>query len=693
MSNKTIFKKNRENVCSAEASKADAGCEHREHGTNGDGKKALAAVLWFPLTYIYLELFLGLSIAMASGRTLLYIALFSVAHGLISLFIVFAAAKKKTRFTAALILTLFTCFVFAVEYFCHLSYSNYMGISIITAATGDVVGSYTSTIFQLLLGHLPEALLLFLPLWVFLIFGKKLTVYRLPKNPRRLTAAAAGILFLAAGLLTAFTAPGGVVSDREYLTDKFDYTQAVYRFGLITSTYTDGAYQIFGVPAARISHDKSDMMSAFEKNGGELYPYNRMDIDFAALAAAENDRTVKDMDTYFSTVKATRQNQYTGLFAGKNLILICAESFSPLLIDPVKTPTLYKLANSGFVFENYYQPPWGVSTSDGEYSIIMGNVPKSGVNSMVRSKDNNNYFTMANTLRREGYLTLAFHNNSYTYYDRNLTHENLGYSQWLALGNGLNITRTWPESDLEMVEQTTDMYLGGDTPFHIYYLTVSGHPAYSYGGNAMSHKNWEVYADMDASDTIKAYYAANYELELALTELMNRLEAAGELDDTVIVLSGDHYPYGLEAGFAPNTKDYLAELYGREPERNFELYRNQLIIYNSAFAAANTVTVQKPCYSLDILPTLLNLFGCEYDSRLLAGRDIFSSQEGLVIFRNYSWITDRGAYNAVSDTYTPVNGQAYDEAYIAEISETVKQRTLYSRYVLENDYYGKLFGE
>ena len=96
-----------------------------------------------------------------------------------------------------------------------------------------------------------------------------------------------------------------------------------------------------------------------------------MEIDFQTLIEGESDPVLQDMHTYFSQRPATEKNEYTGLFQGKNLIWIVAEGFTTYAMTEETTPTLWKLAHSGFVFENFYNPLWGVSTSDGEYVAIL----------------------------------------------------------------------------------------------------------------------------------------------------------------------------------------------------------------------------------------------------------------------------------------------------------------------------------
>lgn len=410
---------------------------------------------------------------------------------------------------------------------------------------------------------------------------------------------------------------------------------------------------------------------------------NVMDIDFKALAQTETDPTYKTMAEYFSTVNPTYTNEYTGMFEGYNLIFLSAESFSPYVIDKELTPTLYKLANEGFVFNNFYNPVWGVSTSDGEYVNCQGLIPKSGVWSMAKSGKNWLPFTMGNQFLQLGYETLAYHNHSYDYYDRDISHPNLGYT-YKGYGSGLDVTYVWPESDLEMMELTIPEYINEDH-FSIYYMTVSGHMPYSWGGNAMATKHKDAVADLPYSDNVKGYIACHMELDQALEYLLDELEKAGKLENTVIVMGADHYPYGLEAS-------ELAELAGHEVEQNFELYKSSLILWNAGMAD-NPVQVDKYCSSLDIIPTVSNLFGLEYDSRLLMGRDILSDSTPLVIFSNKSWITNKAFYNSRTGEVTPVNeGDTVSETYVQAIHQRVADKFTFSTYILDTNYYEHLFG-
>lgn len=411
----------------------------------------------------------------------------------------------------------------------------------------------------------------------------------------------------------------------------------------------------------------------------QLKPYNVMDIDFNALTAGGESDPLYPLHKYFSSVQPTATNKYTGMFKGCNLIMLTAEGFSPYAVSPELTPTLYMMANEGFVFNNFYNPVWWVSTSDGEYVACTGLIPKGGVWSFYKSGSNYMPFVMGNQFKKIGYLTKAYHNHTHSYYRRDVSHPNMGYD-YKGVGNGLVVKKTWPESDLEMIDVTADEYMD-QQPFHTYYMTVSGHMNYSFGGNQMARKNRELVEHLPYSDTSKAYIACNLELEFAMKSLMDRLEDAGIAENTVIVISADHYPYGLE-------KQYLDELAGHEVEKNFELYKSTLIIYKKGM---EPIIVDKPCASLDIIPTLSNLFGLEFDSRLLMGTDILSDTPALTIFSNRSWITDRAMYNSASNKVEFTDGTVEDKDYVKLVNRTVADKFKYSARILETDYYGKLF--
>ena len=381
----------------------------------------------------------------------------------------------------------------------------------------------------------------------------------------------------------------------------------------------------------------------------------------------------------------SEKNEYTGMFKGKNLIVLVAEAWNPIAVNEELTPTLYKLVNTGFNFSNFYSPIYYVSTSDGEYVSLTSLLPKESVWSFYKSSNNYLPYTFGNVFKEMGYTTYAFHDGTYKFYDRHLSHPNMGYT-YMACGNGLEKLmncKKWPQSDLEMINSTFDMYSDSEH-FMTYYMTISGHLEYNFGGNNMAYKNKSLVENTNYSTAIKAYIASQKELDSALETLLVKLEQKGILDDTVIVLSADHYPYGL-------TLNQIKEVMDINDDK-FDIHKNNLIIWNSKME--KSIKVDKYAESLDILPTILNLFGVNFDSRLLMGRDILSSNEdGLVILNDRSWITDKGKYNAATKKLTPFTDEELEENYVDKINTIVYNKYVISKNILETNYYKYVFNK
>ena len=410
-----------------------------------------------------------------------------------------------------------------------------------------------------------------------------------------------------------------------------------------------------------------------------------LDINLSQMSDVTDSEAVLELNSYINASTPTYTNDYTGMFEGYNLIFITAEGFDGSVIDKSRTPELYKMANEGFVFKNFYTPLWYGSTLGGEYANMTGLMPKNGAYLSMEKigyQKNAMPFTLGNALGREGYNVFAYHNNEYTYYDRDVSRPVLGYENYKGVGNGLPYENyqggglMWPQSDAFMEENTFKEYAGKE-PFHVYYMTVSGHLEYNFGGNAMSAKNRDQVENLHYSDKTKAYIACQLEFELMLEELNADLEKAGIADKTLIVICGDHVPY--------NDMGILDELEGRPLETTFECYRNTLIIYSASME--EPVRVTKPCSSIDILPTVLNLMNVKYDSRMLAGRDIMSDTPGLVMMPDESFITEGYKYDAAADRVIANTGVTVSDAELENMKSTVSNRFRMAAAICELDYY------
>ena len=508
----------------------------------------------------------------------------------------------------------------------------------------------------------------------------------------RWAALAALIQLLSMGLV--MLCGGGVMSLRYIYYQTATPELETQYFGAITQTQLEIRRVLFGIDPDQEGEEEQEPDPGDISSAGEALQeeestqafapqgVHALPIDFDAIIAGETDEGLLQAHQWFSQRTPTPENQWTGYFEGKNLIWIVAEGFSTLAMDPQRTPTLWKLSHEGFVFENFYTPLWGVSTSDGEYVTTTGLIPKSGVWSYSLSSENYMPFALGTQFRKEGYRTMAFHDYLYDYYDRNLSHPNMGY-EYYAIGQGLNMDwgGQFPPSDVEMMEEIVPMFVHEDQ-FMVYCLTVSGHLNYTLEENAMAARHWSAVEDLPYSEAVRCYLACQLELELAMERLINQLEAAGKLEDTVIVLSADHYPYGL-------TDEEYSELLGHEVDPVFEIYKNTLILWNSQME--EPVYVDKYCSSLDVMPTLSNLFGLEYDSRLIMGSDILSDDPPLVIFANYSFIGATGYYDSTTDVFTRWDGSQPDPEKVTSLIAEVQNRVAYSATILDTDYYRIIF--
>ena len=638
--------------------------------------------LFFFLTIVYGEFFLKLyCFRVIPMRGLIFTALFTLPIALL-LGLWCAAVRPKTGRRIFLITTAILCAWLASQAVYWRLFEKFLSLSSLIR-TPMVAGEFGGMALGNILKSWFPIMMLCLP-FAGAVFGREwiLSGGRTMRRNGIHWAVAAIVGQMCLILLSLHVTSGPVTLYHIY--DQADAAELmVTNFGVLTNTRRELVRLVFGAKAESVLDLGSESDPEEDvRPRPVLDEHDRvMEIDFDALMAGEEDLDLLAMHEYFAGVEPTERNEWTGYFAGKNLIWIVGEAFSSLAVDPELTPNLYRLSREGFVFNHFYTPLWGLSTSDGEYVTTTGLIPKAGTWSYLQSAENHMPFGFGHQFKARGYRTLAYHNNTYTYYGRDESYPNMGY-EYYGVGNGLDVVRTSPTSDLEMVKKSLPQYLYEDQ-FMVYYLTFSGHLNYNREQNDMAAKHWALVDDRPLTEGPKAYLASQVELDQAVGYLLEQLEAAGKLDDTVLVLSGDHYPYGLQ-------DEEISELLGHPVEPDFEKYESTLILWNSEMK--QPVPVDKYCSSLDIMPTLANLFDLEYDSRLIAGRDILSAAPGLVIFSNYSFLSDRGSYRFLQEQFTPWGeGQADDEAYVAQTIQDVRDRFRFSALILDEDYYRHLF--
>lgn len=543
----------------------------------------------------------------------------------------------------------------------------------ITSMAGQAM-QFINVIFKTIWDNFFSLLLFFLPITWFLWKQNKIIITKIYYFEKKsLILFFTAVYILTTLLLFPF-------KNRDYSPYRLYWKQnnlnaSIKTFGLLTSARLDLQRLIFGFEE-KIQLTKNDIIE------NERYQYNKMNIDFTKLKEEEKDSSLKTIYSYFQNESPTKKNAFTGMYEGKNLIFILAESFNSIAVSKELTPTLYKLTHTGFQFNNYYSPIF-LSTTGGEFQAMTGLVPSADtLNEWYKGKVSLP-FSLGNSFKDLGYSTNAFHDYEATFYNRTETMPTLGFDNYFACLNGMEkeINCEWVNSnapdDEEMIEITFPKYQEQEK-FMTYYITMSGHFPYILSEKT---RNYEKVKDLPYSDESKAYLATQIDLDQAVELLIKKLAEQGILDDTVICLVGDHYPYGL-------SMEQINEISTYKRDEQFEIHRSNLFIWNND---TKPIAVDKVGSQIDILPTLLNLFGIEYDSRLLIGHDLLSDVEGLAIFSDMSWISDSGIYNATTKTFLPK--KEVKDNYVTEKNRWVNNSVTISKKIISNDIYRKIISK
>lgn len=539
---------------------------------------------------------------------------------------------------------------------------------------GDQVNSFLSDAIKLIFKNNIYILIFLLPFILFISFDKRINKYIVYNTHKNITVLLVSLLlFVGVFELYVYSTQNKRYSNYDLYNNVNNISLNIQKIGVLNNYTLDLKRVLFGFSSKNIEVITiKNKYSEEEEEEIISYGENKLDLDFSDTGNSNIDV----INSYMRSEEATYKNEYTNFFKNYNLIYITAEGFSEVGVSQELTPTLYKLTHSGFVFNNFYTPN-NLSTIGGEFQSLTGLYPDYSILKTWRDGTNSFPYGLARIFQNKGYSTYAYHDNSYVFQDRNQYLSSLGFNNFLACYNGLEKRMNceiWPQSDDDMIEVTVGDYIDSSTPFMTYYMTVSGHLGYNFNDNYISYQNRDLVSNMGKSEEAEAYVATQIELDRALERLINELEKHNKLDNTVIVLMADHYPYGLDDDDINSLSSYYRD--------EIEINHNALIIWNNQM---KDVVVDKPCMSVDVIPTVYNLFGIDYDSRLFTGKDILSNSFGVAVLADRSWITSSGVYNASSNKFTPK--EEVDDNYVDNVCNLVNNRLNISRMILENDYY------
>ncbi len=694
----------------------------------GETARLLIRLLFFPAFLLYLEIVFHLYMSAPMAYVPIWAA-FALSGGLVLTALTLPFVPRVNGILMK-VFAVFFPLLYVVEIVAKTILQNYYAFSSLGMAAGNKLTDYLDAIIPTVVKTVPIGVVLFLPAILLFLLGKRAMGFERYNVVLSGVALAAAVILHLLGLgVVHLPWKGDLTPARLYNMDS-NLDDQVEQLGLWTALRLDAKHMIFPVkndlgddfsnlgPGTQSSAQPSEGPSAPVETERPLDTSpNVMDVDLAAIAESAGNDDVKWLASYFNSVTPTNKNEYTGMFKGYNVIFFTLEGFSGYAIDPVLTPTLYKMTHEGFVFNNFYTALHFTSTSGGECQNLLGLYPKNGSPAtMTRTGTlgTNCYFNLAEQLKRQGYQALGYHANG-DMYGRNLSHPNLGL-EWHQYGEsgvtavgdghllnfeGLDVSSggdlLWPQKDTVLVEASIDDYINSDQPFYVYYLTISGHMPYSANRVVTPYED-TVRALTQYSETTQNYLATCMEVDRAMKLLIDKLDAAGKLDNTLIVAAPDHIPYfnvdTLEelAGKKLGSSDDL--VYIQEGNIDFDVYKSSLIIWSASME--DTVKVDKVCCQVDILPTVSNLLGLEYDSRMLDGTDILSDSEGMVVFSSRCWMTDRGFYNRFTQEFTPAEGVAMtaeeQEEYVDAMRRLAGYKVDSTSLLVENDFYDYVFG-
>ncbi len=385
--------------------------------------------------------------------------------------------------------------------------------------------------------------------------------------------------------------------------------------------------------------------------------------------------TKEYVDYYKNNTNPDITNKYTNIYEGKNILAIHAESIQKWLINtsingvPI-TPTLNKLTSEGMYFSNYYSQESVGTSSDTEFTFNTSLLPASSGTVFVSYWDRNYAYTTQKLLKEKGYYTFSMHGNNCSMWNRNTMYKSLGYDHFYCYTDAYQIDEVIGIglSDKSFFKQSKDIITDIHKQYDKFYGTLIMLTNHTPWADISEHSDYDVtmhYKDPTTGEEKTAPYlegttmgdyikSANY-ADAALGELINGLDESGILDDTVIVIYGDHdaklkkSEYVTYYNYDPVTqsiKDKEAEDYVDVDYYSYELNRSvPFIIWTKEKTYSFEEKEVMGMY--DAQPTLGNMFN--FYNPYALGQDIFNTTENVVIFPNGNWLTNKMYYNSQKD--------------------------------------------
>ena len=426
------------------------------------------------------------------------------------------------------------------------------------------------------------------------------------------------------------------------------------------------------------------------------------------------DKAYKEINEYYEAEGNTnKENKYTNIFKGKNVIAVHAESMQNVLINlkisgKEITPNLNKLTKEGLYFDNFYSQVSFGTSSDTEFTYATSLLPVSSGTVFINHSDKE-YVSFYKLLKEKGYHTFSMHANTGDFWNRNIMHKNLGYDKFYdktsyeideEIGFGLS-DESFIKQSVEYIKQINKE----NKKFYGTLITLSNHTPFDYN---------ELFGDFDVTMTrngvkypymqdtkLGNYFVSAHYADKQLGLLVSELKKAGILDDTIIVIYGDHdaristslwnrfYNYDYETNGIldeedPNYKEL--DYYWQELNRKVPL-----IIWSNdeKFQSKYGKTVSTAMGMYDVAPTLGNMLGVFNEYAL--GSDIMNKKDNLVAFPNGNFVTNYVYYNDNKEEYKLLKNVPLSDDYIIKNKEKTKKLIDISNDIIVYNYFEDKF--
>ncbi len=394
----------------------------------------------------------------------------------------------------------------------------------------------------------------------------------------------------------------------------------------------------------------------------------------------EKEEAKKEIDEYFAKRGAHEANEMTGIFAGKNVVLVLMESMDDWALGE-HTPTINRLMAEGINFTDFYTPVYGgVRTFNSEFCANTGSFLSSQGGYAFNYVSNDYSQSMASSMRAKGYSALVYHYNSPSFYSRGEFEPAMGYEAYVSYGDYV----TKKEKELLFDDQflfdheklSESFFREG--PKLNFIITRAAHMSYTYDEplSEWGLKKYPQYEGMTGNEEEDCMYLKARLVDDLFARLLAELAEHGELENTVIVAMTDHYTYGIVDEQLVLDRSGVEDLLLAE--------RTPCFIWS---ADGPRMEVNKTLNTSDLLPTVLNLMGIESGYSYI-GQDAFDPDYvGYALFSNGSWISNGNAWSSTAKQFVALSGKAPDLKTCKAMEELVNEFVRINNLILETDYY------